>query len=265
MALAESQHHTAPRGQRTARARGEESELNDAMGQTTPPPAAAGTVYFRMDDDEVPAAGVRPPPLAEVRPQGPNLWHKGVDIWHEGPNLWRRKEFLDVPVLQRDDEEVDDLNDRATLLLLRGLAAPPVPPSGKRRKRKKRRKKRLPKTSSSWSSSPRVRLGLDVGAGDQGNKFWHVADGSEDAMPLSHSRATRSTELRKRGKLWWLWPDGETQVTKEYDQRADVSVEPRVCTPVSSLLSRLSPWSLSSARRLRGIPCMERMYKFRTE
>ena len=248
--------------------------MNDAMGQTTPPPAAAGTVYFNLDDDEVPAAGVRPPPLAEVRPQWKvGLWHKGCDIWHEGPNIWQRREFLEVPVLQRDVGADDVLNDRATLLLLQGLATPPVPPSGKRRKRKKRReKKKLPKTSSSWFSSPRVRVrypdrtkGLDGGAGDQGNKFRYVADGTEEAMPLSHSRATRSTEVRMRGKLWWLWPDGETQVTKEYGQRADVSVEPRVSTPVSSPLSRLSPWSLSSARRLRGIPCMERMNRFSTE
>ena len=52
MALAEVTHHAAPRGQKTARARGEErDELYDAKGLMTPPPT-------------------RPAPLVEVRPQG---------------------------------------------------------------------------------------------------------------------------------------------------------------------------------------------------
>merc|ERR1719301_470457 len=50
-------------------------------------------------------------------------------------------------------------------------------------------------------------------------------------MPLTHSMATRLgkklTDVRKDGSLWWLRPDGKTQVTIEYLQRADGSVEPR--------------------------------------
>ena len=34
-----------------AMAKGEESEMNDATGQMTPPPRAASTVYDRSDDD----------------------------------------------------------------------------------------------------------------------------------------------------------------------------------------------------------------------
>ena len=53
MALAENNHHSAPRRPTMARARGEESdEMNYAMGLTTPPPTAANTVYFSLDDDE---------------------------------------------------------------------------------------------------------------------------------------------------------------------------------------------------------------------
>merc|ERR1712141_99102 len=52
----------------------------------------------------------------------------------------------------------------------------------------------------------------------------------EDCMPLTHSVATKLgkklTDVRKSGKLWWLRPDGKTQVTIEYLQKADGSVEP---------------------------------------
>merc|ERR1711937_271289 len=72
---------------------------------------------------------------------------------------------------------------------------------------------------------------LDVGAGDQGIMFGYASDETEDAMPLTHSMATRLgkklTDVRKSGELWWLRPDGKTQVTIEYKQKADGSVEPQ--------------------------------------
>merc|ERR1712003_267483 len=71
---------------------------------------------------------------------------------------------------------------------------------------------------------------LDVGAGDQGIMFGYASDETEDAMPLTHLMATRLgkklTDVRKSGELWWLRPDGKTQVTIEYLQKADGSVEP---------------------------------------
>merc|ERR1719450_1636345 len=72
---------------------------------------------------------------------------------------------------------------------------------------------------------------LDVGAGDQGIMFGYATDETEDCMPLTHSMATRLgktlTDVRKNGKLWWLRPDGKTQVTIQYLQKADGSVEPQ--------------------------------------
>jgi S-adenosylmethionine synthetase len=72
---------------------------------------------------------------------------------------------------------------------------------------------------------------LDVGAGDQGIMFGYATDETEDCMPLTHSVATKLgkklTDVRKSGELWWLRPDGKTQVTIEYLQKADGSVEPQ--------------------------------------
>merc|ERR1712194_105918 len=65
----------------------------------------------------------------------------------------------------------------------------------------------------------------------------------EDCMPLTHSIATRLgkklTDVRKSGDLWWLRPDGKTQVTIEYLQRADGSVEPQKIHTVVISTSRI--------------------------
>merc|ERR1711887_371427 len=72
---------------------------------------------------------------------------------------------------------------------------------------------------------------LDVGAGDQGIMFGYASDETEDCMPLTILMATRLgkklTDVRKSGHLWWLRPDGKTQVTIEYTQNTDGSVEPK--------------------------------------
>eukprot|EP00439_Symbiodinium_sp_Y106_P053823 s5254_g7.t1 len=72
---------------------------------------------------------------------------------------------------------------------------------------------------------------MDVGAGDQGIMFGYASDETSDCMPLTHSMATRLgktlTEVRKSGECWWLRPDGKTQVTIEYLQHPDGSVEPK--------------------------------------
>ena len=71
---------------------------------------------------------------------------------------------------------------------------------------------------------------LDVGAGDQGIMFGYASDETSTQMPLTHMMATKLgkvlTEVRKDGSLWWLRPDGKTQVTIKYQQKADGSVEP---------------------------------------
>merc|ERR1712129_278620 len=57
-----------------------------------------------------------------------------------------------------------------------------------------------------------------------------ASDETSDCMPLTHMMSTqlgkRLTDVRKDGSLWWLRPDGKTQVTIEYTQHADGSVTP---------------------------------------
>merc|ERR1711975_167878 len=71
---------------------------------------------------------------------------------------------------------------------------------------------------------------MDVGAGDQGIMFGYASDETEVCMPLTILIATRLgkklTDVRKDGSLWWLRPDGKTQVTIEYKQNPDGSMEP---------------------------------------
>merc|ERR1712008_10232 len=70
----------------------------------------------------------------------------------------------------------------------------------------------------------------DVGAGDQAIMFGYASDETESCMPLTHLFANKLgkqlTDVRKDGTLWWLRPDGKTQVTIEYKQHSDGSVTP---------------------------------------
>ena len=67
--------------------------------------------------------------------------------------------------------------------------------------------------------------------GDPGIVLGHASDETEDAIPLTHSMAIRLgkklTDVRKNCDLWRLRPDGMTEVTIEYVQRVNGSVEAR--------------------------------------
>jgi len=117
---------------------------------------------------------------------------------------------------------------------------------------------------------------MDVGAGDQGIMFGYASDETLDFMPLTHSMATRLgktlTDVRKSGELWWLRPDGKTQVTIEYLQKADGSVEPKKIHTVVISTQHAEPSKATRTKECAGYsgpemtaPSMEEMNKLIVE
>merc|ERR1712170_127175 len=113
---------------------------------------------------------------------------------------------------------------------------------------------------------------MDVGAGDQGIMFGYASDETEDCMPLTHSMATRLgktlTDVRKSGECWCLRPDGKTQVTIEYQQKADGSVEPTKIHTVVISTQHAEPLKATRKKEVAGYdgadetaPSMEEMNK----
>jgi S-adenosylmethionine synthetase len=80
------------------------------------------------------------------------------------------------------------------------------------------------------------------------------------------------TDVRKSGLLWWLRPDGKTQVTIEYLQRSDGSVEPKRIHTVVISTQHAEPSKATRRKEVSGYtgpdetaPSMERMNKLIVE
>jgi S-adenosylmethionine synthetase len=80
------------------------------------------------------------------------------------------------------------------------------------------------------TQSPDIAMGVDTGwAGDQWIMYGYATNESDSYLPLpidlSHKLAKQLAKVRKEKTLDYIWPDGKTQVTVEYENNKPVRID----------------------------------------
>merc|ERR1711912_221041 len=91
-------------------------------------------------------------------------------------------------------------------------------------------------------------------------------------MGMATRLGKKLTDVRKNGDLWWLRPDGKTQVTIEYLQKADGSVDPQKFHTVVISTQHAEPSKATRCKEVAGYtgadetaPSMEEMNRLIVE
>ena len=140
MTLAEATHHTAPRGQKTARAQEEVEREAEPVPQLRFEAAARASVVDGLPTFALPVLAGS---AGEAIDSGSLSFLVRQTLLERDKEKRKEEEEKDVAKHMAVQSEAAETMQRARLLLEQ---------AGKRRKRKKRRKKKLPKASSSRSS-----------------------------------------------------------------------------------------------------------------
>ncbi len=107
------------------------------------------------------------------------------------------------------------------------------------------------------TQSPDIAQWVDTGgAGDQWIMYGYASNETESYLPLpiylAHALAKKLAEVRKNGTLPFLYPDGKTQVTVEYEEQKPIRVDTVVVSSQHALTvsqKEISDWIMQRVIR----------------